>query len=208
MNPRRIKKAGQCLALAVTILLTLAACQQEMPMSPQTEALSGGDVAAEMEIETTIGPRNVLKVAPAHQAAALARTGDRAFWTEEFVEAGELTELVVGNARLGHSKLRFRENSLAASDTIYFEWAASETFDGMLSGLEFGPHGTQFQRPVILFLSYKAADLNGINEDDLQFFYYNDVIGVWELMPCEVDKVHKRVRVRLQHFSRYALSHG
>ena len=89
---------------------------------------------------------------------------------------------------------------------ISFDWAASGTLAGMLSSLEFGPHGTQFNNPVKVELSYKMADVKGIDESKLRIFYFNEETGIWELVGGEVDKRGRKVTVYVAHFSRYAVA--
>ena len=57
---------------------------------------------------------------------------------------------------------------------ISFQWAPAGTFVGMLSSMEFGPHGLYFNSPVELELSYKTANLDGFDEKDLRIYYYNE----------------------------------
>jgi len=72
-------------------------------------------------------------------------------------------------------------------------------------GAEFSPHGTTFNNPVAIRLSYKDADLTGINEQDIKIWYFNEIEGVWELIASDVDTGKKRVTGYIEHFSRYAI---
>ena len=71
---------------------------------------------------------------------------------------------------------------------------------------EFGPHGLQFNQPVRLHLSYKRADLTGIDESKLGIYYYNEDIDEYELIPSsKVNTEENYVECNLYHFSRYAI---
>lgn len=79
---------------------------------------------------------------------------------------------------------------------------------GTIRNARFGPHGLQFRVPAKLELSYKAADLGGVIEQNLRVFYYNERSGVWELIGGKVDIKKKVIRVAIHHFSRYAIAHS
>lgn len=85
--------------------------------------------------------------------------------------------------------------------TITFQWAAYGIFQGV-----FGPHGTQFNHPVKVVLSYKSADLRGVVEENIRVYYFNHSTGYWEFIGGDLDMKHKRITVELSHFSRYALA--
>jgi len=68
------------------------------------------------------------------------------------------------------------------------------------------PDGMTFKHPVWLTLSYKGADLTGIDENTLVILYLNEDIGVWEVVDGSVvDTKKKTVSAPLYHFSRYAV---
>ena len=73
---------------------------------------------------------------------------------------------------------------------------------------DLGPNGLKFKKPVWLTLSYRGADLNGIDESTLAIFYLNEDLAepVWELVEGSVvDTELDAVRAPLSHFSRYAI---
>ncbi|SYZ72317.1 exported hypothetical protein [Candidatus Zixiibacteriota bacterium] len=69
----------------------------------------------------------------------------------------------------------------------------------------FGTAGLQFNVPVKVVMSYRDADLSGINEPTITLAWYNDVTGEWWKIPCTLDVVNKTVTGYLNHFSAYAL---
>lgn len=70
---------------------------------------------------------------------------------------------------------------------------------------EFGPSGVAFKKPVTVVMSYRNADLNGVDESTIRIGYYNPEADSFEDVICEVDHLNKVVRGQLNHFSAYAL---
>ena len=124
-----------------------------------------------------------------------------------------ISKLVIPYGAIGTSKdvesvsISDASYSLLASsyDTyvnITFWWESTGFLEG---GAEFSPHGLTFNVPVRMELSYKDADLTGVNEDDLKIFYYHEETGEWEIIGDEVDKTNKLVIGYTTHFSRYGV---
>ena len=108
----------------------------------------------------------------------------------------------VGRGAQGFSKLEVPEGALDDDVLITFWWESTGFLEG---GADFSPHGTIFNELVRLELSYKDADLTGVDEDDLEIRYYNETTGQWEVIGNEVDKKKKVVVGYTDHFSRYAV---
>jgi hypothetical protein len=70
---------------------------------------------------------------------------------------------------------------------------------------EFGTDGLVFDKPVRVTMSYRDADLSGINESTIRIGWYNEKAGRWDDMTCDVDFVNKTVTAELNHFSAYGL---
>ncbi len=70
---------------------------------------------------------------------------------------------------------------------------------------EFGTNGLVFKKPVKVTMSYRDADLSGVNESTIRIAWYNDRTGNYEDMICSVDYVNKVVVGYVNHFSAYAL---
>ena len=71
---------------------------------------------------------------------------------------------------------------------------------------ELRPDGMTFKHPIMLTLSYKGADLTGVDENTLVILYLNEEIGVWEVVDGSVvDTKKQTVSAPLWHFSRYAV---
>ncbi len=121
------------------------------------------------------------------------------------IKAKDGGTLEVGDRDNGKSKITFKKNDLPEDQTISFQWVSGGIFEGKLNPAEFGPHGLVFNSPVEVQLSYKKADLQGIEEVDLMIFYYNEETELWEFIGGEVDEKKKIVIAFLDHFSRYAI---
>ncbi|MEE9443325.1 MAG: hypothetical protein V3V99_11740 [candidate division Zixibacteria bacterium] len=69
---------------------------------------------------------------------------------------------------------------------------------------EFGTHGLVFNKPVTVTMSYRDANLNGIDESTIRIVYINRN-GNFVEMDCEIDFERKIVVGQLYHFSAYGL---
>jgi len=76
-------------------------------------------------------------------------------------------------------------------------------------GVQYGPEGTHFAKPVTLELPYDRAALpNGVLEKDLSVHYWNPVTGDWEKLESSVDAQNQIVRAQTSHFSLYQIFGG
>lgn len=124
---------------------------------------------------------------------------DKPFLTEQYVAASAGGIVSVGDDVCGYSELVFLPGDLPADTTIVFGWDSQ----GYITDL--GPHGIVFNGPVVIRLSYKDADLTGVNEDNLRIWYYDEQANEWELIGGTVNKNEKLVEGTVEHFSRYAI---
>lgn len=63
-----------------------------------------------------------------------------------------------------------------------------------------------FQSPITIALPYSAERLQGVNEDWLSIFRYNEKSGAWDLVPgSRVDKASDKVTVPSYSLSKYAV---
>jgi hypothetical protein len=70
---------------------------------------------------------------------------------------------------------------------------------------EFGTDGLVFKKPVTVTMSYRDADLSGIDESTIRIGWWDEDHGKWVDMSCQLDKVNRIVTGQLNHFSAYAL---
>lgn len=70
---------------------------------------------------------------------------------------------------------------------------------------DFGTSGLVFDKPVTVTMSYRDADLTGVDASSIRIGYFNEQSGQWEDMVCTVDPVNMLVTAQLDHFSAYGL---
>jgi len=69
----------------------------------------------------------------------------------------------------------------------------------------FGTDGLVFNVPVRVVMSYRDADLSGVNETSIKMAWYNDATEGWDIIDCFLDLDNKTVTADVMHFSAYAL---
>ncbi len=70
---------------------------------------------------------------------------------------------------------------------------------------DFGTHGLEFNVPVRVTMSYRDANLSGINESNIAMAWFNEGSGNWDVVECKLDTANKTVTAYVNHFSAYAL---
>lgn len=70
---------------------------------------------------------------------------------------------------------------------------------------ELGPHGTVFNVPVTLTVSYANADLSTVDESTIRIAFLNPNTGAWMTVNGVRDSVNMTVTAQLKHFSTYGL---
>ena len=127
---------------------------------------------------------------------------NKLFVKQKLITVAQGGTVEVGNGEHGKSRLKFQPGDVSQNVLVRFEWESTGLLQG---GAEFSPHGTTFNNPVAIRLSYKDADLTGINEEDIKIWYFNEEENVWELIASDVNTGKKHVDGYINHFSRYAI---
>lgn len=71
---------------------------------------------------------------------------------------------------------------------------------------ELGPHGTTFDNPVTLNLSFDPDEVpEGVYEDDLALGYYDDEYNQWQVLPSSVNLTSHTVSTRVDHLSTFTV---
>ena len=166
--------------MTLSLTLHFSACTEQSPLTPELS-------------ETQSSGFKILKV----KNPSLKKEFEQSRWIGPFGGT-----IVVGTPGHGISRLSVPFGALSTWIQINFWWESAGFLEG---GADFSPHGTKFNLPVRVELSYKRADLTGVNEDNLEIRYYNATTGQWELIGNQVDKVKKVVIGYTDHFSRYAI---
>ena len=80
-----------------------------------------------------------------------------------------------------------------------------EILNTELIDIEFGPNG-QFLKPITVHLSYKDADLTGIEINNLTIVWYDEHKGEWIDIGGVINRAGKYVEAQTDHFTQYTLS--
>ncbi len=178
-----LKKSFKLLSICLLMLiLALVGCQKETPFEPPSD--------------------NLVMRSSTQLTFLQAKTQrlNKFFSSQQLITAAQGGTMVSGDEVSGFSSLDFLAGAVPQDTTIIFDWDSQ----GFISDLF--PHGIVFNSPVTLKLSYKDADLTGVNEDSLKIWYYHAGTDSWELIGGTVNKTDKYVEVTITHFSRYALA--
>src|SRR5690606_35850011 len=65
--------------------------------------------------------------------------------------------------------------------------------------------GVTFAKPVTVVLSYAKIDLEGLDEETLAAFYYNEGKKEWQQLKGELNTEKDTVTFTTNHFSKYTL---
>ncbi len=188
------------LAVAFFLTINISSCSRENIVSMQET--SEGQTAQET-VMSDHGPIKLLQT-DAQSIKPLEKSRlDSIFYAVRLVQARFGGDLTVGNILSGFSSISFGPLSLYDDTIISFQYIAGNTLEA-----HFRPHGIQFRRPARLTLSYKSANLEGVDENSLRVYYFNEETQIWELIGGIVNKLTKTVTVEITHFSRYALAHS
>lgn len=111
--------------------------------------------------------------------------------------------IVVGEPDVfGETKLTIPAGAVSEPTTI----SMHISYDGPIM-VELEPHGIQFVEPVEIAISYKPADLTGVDLEEINVYYFNESLAVpeWEQVPNSASVPGEfSVKAPLSHFSRYA----
>ncbi len=116
---------------------------------------------------------------------------------EQLITVANGGMLETGDDKYGFSSVTFNPGDVSDDVVVKLE------LDTQNFAVEFSPHGITFNQPVRVRISYKDADLNGIDEDNLKIWYYNEAYDIWEFYGSIVNKEAKYVEGITRHFSKY-----
>ena len=183
---KRLITSSMAVLLAAGMALNFSACSKESPL--QSEAHSIAPKQADEELK-------ILK--------AKTFSLGKLFVNEKLITVEDGGKILVGNEENGKSSLHFASGDVSQDVLVRFSWESTGLLEG---GAEFSPSDAVFNNPVKITLSYKDADLTGINEQDIRIYFFNETEVVWELIASEVNTKKKRVSGYIDNFSRYALA--
>jgi len=109
----------------------------------------------------------------------------------------------LGDAKQGISDFTVLPDSPFDNIEIRFWWKSH----GLLMGnLEISSQSQNYDEKYRIRLSYMDAQLEGIDEDKIRIYEYDEGCNTWKLNGGRVDKIRKRVVGYVQNASRYALA--
>ena len=161
--------------VAVFILALMAGCS-ESPLSPDNEAQS-----------------SLLTRSP--EAKAIAGLASSSMFVEEVISATE-----GGRIELLDVILEIPAGAVP-NDTVF----SINIPDVNVFYNEFGTHGLVFDVPVKVTMSYRDAQLDGVDEASIRIAWLNEATGEFEDIACTVDHENKLIMAELDHFSAYGL---
>jgi len=209
-----------CVLTVTAAAFTLAGCESQSPVShnsdPQdvtqfaasevsTEAVLDDGPLSEEQLDAITAPEKKIRIAEKDLNILKSKSGvslQKRFVASWLVPLGASGWAYVGDDSHGRSWLYFPSFAMNQTTTVTMDWESTGFLEG---GAEFSPHGTQFNKPVTVWISYKDADLGGVDEEDLKLWYFHEDTGMWELIGDTVDTENKMVGGLLDHFSRYAI---
>ena len=219
-NFKKISSTLTAAAFSIGLILNFAGCESQSPVSQNSDTYDAGKFAAsdvstetvlddgplsEEEVNAITAPEEKIQIAEKDFKILKSKSGvslQKRFVSRWYVPLGAYGWAYVGDYEHGRSWLYFPPYAMNQTTIVTMDWESTGFLEG---GAEFSPHGTQFNRPVTVWLSYKDADLGDINEEDLKIWYFNEETEMWELIGDVVDTEHKMVGGLLHHFSRYAI---
>jgi hypothetical protein len=207
--------------LAMTaIVLTLAGCESQAPVSHNSDTYAADQIAAsdvssqtvldkgplsEEQVNAITAPKEKIQIAENELTILKSKSGvslQKRFVSYWYIPLGAYGWTYTGDREHGRCWLYFPRYAMNKSTLITMDWESTGFLEG---GADFSPHDTRFNRPVTVWMSYKDADLTGVNEEDLKIWYFNEDTRMWELIGDVVNTRNKMVGGLLHHFSRYAI---
>jgi hypothetical protein len=189
-HPQRIASTT---LTTLALLLTIAGCSRRMLTAPAPEP-----APATTEIVAPPPPTAQL-LGPILEAAGKLIDAAWRTITTKLVRVGEAT--TVTGARY---ELEFSPGSLSKDAVITIQDYDHEVLD-----VQLGPHGTKFGEPVVLSVDFSGtrSDPGAAHYDQSEpvVYWLNEQTNQWEEVPSTTDWQALKVRVRLEHFSRYVV---
>lgn len=105
----------------------------------------------------------------------------------------------------GKLMLEFPEGALKEPKNITIQPVENTAWNGVGQGFEFGPDGSQFEKPITFTYRYTEEEMAGSSINMLGLAFQNSD-RMWQLaQPVIVDKSKKTITGRINHFSWWSL---
>lgn len=155
-------------------------------------------------VDSDIGKIQILNVDPTIIQFLKDNISDSLLYVEKNFPAHANGNIQLGNEYLGFCKLNFVSETVNNQVKVRMRWDLKK---GKYE-VDLEPDGLVFNHPVTLEMFYKLANLEGVNEEKIKLFYYNEKKDIWEVIGGSVDISNKLFECQITHFSRYALAHS
>ena len=112
----------------------------------------------------------------------------------------------IDDSKLGVSLTITGKGNIASSTIDIFSNQSFQNIDGLLDKVyNFYTDGVIENATVKINYSLDDITTEGLNEDNLTLYYFNEDTKELEALPTTVDKVNKQLIVTLNHFSKYVI---
>lgn len=191
-----------------TLAFYFAGCENHSPTSSLQQSIDDG--ISEVVVQSNIGPIEIMQVDAEYlklkSTISMAKKieSDTIFYIEEFMEADHGGKLEIKGGQYGKSKLDIKDDDLPMDMTVYMEWPNGSTFEGEIGSIEYGTN-VILNNTVELVLTYKRADLMGVNENNLALFIYDESTNQWDNLNATIEQGPKRVKVGIDRFGKLGL---
>ena len=214
------------LPILSAILMTFFGCSTQSPNppnastvnaynldEPENTAINDGKVHELLKVGPISNEKAMNVKAPAKKITRkegelnIIKVESKESLQKRFVSSWLITPITkgwiyTGDYYSGKTWLFFPYHAVSQTTVVTIDWESTGLLTG---GVTFSPHGTQFNSPVTVWISFKDVDLGGIDPATLKIWYWNDTTQLWELIGDTVDLQAQEVGGLLHHFSRYAL---
>ncbi len=184
-------------------LMFVAACQQSPVDMP---ANSNKMDQAPQTLQTDIGKVKLVKH-ELYKMKALYKgeLADTFFFNEKYIEEDKKKKIEIGDGDYGKSFVEFRKWALSESRVMQFGYAADSTVRCWVGAADMAD-GTRLNRKFKLRISFKSANLEGINLNDLRVFRYDPVADIWILVGGHAHKKKQYITVNSRYTGYYLIA--
>ena len=140
---------------------------------------------------------------PRRPVAKIAGRADFVMYEEKLMDNGDILNVWDGSDCW--TQFRVVQKALTEPTVIGISMPMYGDLITKISQADCSPHGIVFQKPCTMKMSYKGADLTGIDESEICAWYWNEDMELWEYVDAKVNVAQKTVEFELSDFSRYAL---
>lgn len=201
-----------CVCIMLTALLS--SCSKDLGFNPDADLEKPADVVSSVAEQDQGVPATALKFIELPDGKGRDALAGGETCVEKLInpDKGGKLELDYSYSLSGKnrdevkikSELKVPQN--AVTSAILMSMCLGSEVSATSIDLVFGPHGTNFEKPVNLTYVAKGLDFSGV-EEDIGFYYHNEEKGLWEYIEADItiDDGNLKVKAELNHFCWYGL---